>query len=87
MKIKHMTRTKMTRWRPKVPTTKMALGIKYPVYLFSIACIFNCLVSSTTTKIQRLFVIPFLIWPLKVNGCLDDLKKMGSLKCVECIEN
>ena len=47
---------------------------------FSIACIFNCLVSSTTTKNQRLFVIPFLIWPLKVNGCLDDLKKDGILK-------
>ena len=34
VEMKHMTRTKMTRWRPKVPTTNMALGVKYPVYLF-----------------------------------------------------
>ena len=53
---------------------------------FSIEFIFNCLVSSRTTKNQRPFVIPLLIWPLKVNGCWDGLKKR-SLKCVECIEN
>ena len=49
VKMKYLTRTKMTWWRPKVPTTKMTLGVKCPVCLFLLVSSFsvNCYIKKT----------------------------------------